>query len=54
MGVHTFTLLYPKPCYNELCYKEGTVHYFSCCNAVVVKQSDQCLYCLPTQNHCKL
>ena len=26
-GIHLWTVLYPKPCYNELCYKEVVVYY---------------------------
>ena len=25
-GIHLGTVLYPKPCYNELCYKEVVVY----------------------------
>ena len=25
-GIHLWTVLYPKPCYNEPCYKEGEVY----------------------------
>ena len=25
-GIHLWTVLYPKPCYNELCYKEVVVY----------------------------
>ena len=26
-GIHLWTVLYPKPCYNELCYKEVVVYH---------------------------
>ena len=27
-GIHLWTMLYPKPCYNEPCYKEVVVYWF--------------------------
>ena len=27
--IHLWTVFYSKPCYNELCYKELVVYYFS-------------------------
>ena len=29
LGIHLWTLLYHKLCYNEPCYKEVNVYYFS-------------------------
>ena len=26
-GIHLWTVLYPKPCYNKPCYKEVVVYY---------------------------
>ena len=26
-GIHLWTVLYPKPCYNEPCYKEVEVYF---------------------------
>ena len=27
-GIHPWTMLYPKPCNNELCYKEVVVYVY--------------------------
>ena len=27
-AIHLWTVLYTKPCYNELCYKEVVVYYY--------------------------
>ena len=43
-GIHLWTVLYPKPCNNELCYKEVVVYLYNILAMLwVLNRSDSAL-----------